>query len=723
MPGPDSERMDALAEAAVLLRQRVDQMEARLAHLERLQPTGTSAESPPTVSGFSPAIPLLVPPPLPPPLPAQLPPQLPASGEPALQTPPPEPPMGPAVPSFARAATPPEPPRRQQLETRMGLTWINRIGVLTLIIGVAFFFKYAIDNQWIGETGRVVIGVLAGLATVVAGDVLWRRNQKVFAQGVCGLGVSILYLSFYASFGFYHLLPQAAAFVLMVMVTAMAGALAVRYDAMAIAALGMFGGYSTPLLLSTHQDAPWTFFSYLFLINLGAVAIARFKRWRPIDLMAFLATVILYSAWFGEWFKPEKQVVATAAALAFYALFAFAEWRWIFYAAEVFAGIGLAAIWPETTPYLVLSLILGAAGLAIADQTRRPAAATVSFATFWGAYGIWFASNGKPNDIELVFLLLTVGFLMYLAWTPFEKLVRGVAVQTQHLTVLALNGILYFAGSYILLSLQYHAWLGLFAAAVAGVHLVLGMKLWKERSTAGGDARPVLLVLGIALAFLTLAVPIQFSGFSITLSWAFEAAALAWISSRMNESRVRFGAAGVYVFVFFRLYEFDVYWLADRPLLANTRFLTFVVSAVSFWLGAWWLKSLRLPAAVGYVAGHLIMLSAGLLELRDWVEKAASAGNQTSLMAIGVSILMALYAVLLIGLGVAYRSALNRILGLGLIGLVVLKLYLYDVWEASRLFRMVAFVSLGVLLLLTSYLYSRFRPAIENWWKDEEAGK
>jgi uncharacterized membrane protein len=85
---------------------------------------------------------------------------------------------------------------------------------------------------------------------------------------------------------------------------------------------------------------------------------------------------------------------------------------------------------------------------------------------------------------------------------------------------------------------------------------------------------------------------------------------------------------------------------------------------------------------------------------------------------------MALYAVLLIGIGVAYRSALNRILGLGLIGLVVLKLYLYDVWEASRLFRMAAFVSLGILLLLTSYLYSRFRPAIENWWKkDEEAGQ
>jgi uncharacterized membrane protein len=226
----------------------------------------------------------------------------------------------------------------------------------------------------------------------------------------------------------------------------------------------------------------------------------------------------------------------------------------------------------------------------------------------------------------------------------------------------------------------------------------------------------------MALAFLTLAVPIQFTGFSITLSWALEAATLVWISRRTNEDRVWFGAAAIYLFVFFRLYAFDA-WLPEAHLLVNSRFVTFVVAAVSFWLGGWWLKSTRLPAVAGYVAGHFILLSACLFELSDWVETAVSVDNQRSVMAVSVSILAALYAVLLIGIGVTYRSALDRVLGLGLMGLVVLKLYLYDVWEASRLFRMVAFVSLGVLLLLTSYLYSQFRPAIENWWKDEEAGK
>jgi uncharacterized membrane protein len=700
MPTPDSERMDALTEAIVRLLTRMDQMEARLARLEGPQPVVVSAQPVETAPPPSP----MVPPPLPPPVEEQ--------------------PAAPDIPAFAPSPEPASPPARpQQLETRVGLMWMNRIGVLTLIIGVAFVFKYAIDNQYIGETGRVILGVLAGLVTLAAGDVLWRREQKVFAQGVCGLGVSILYLSFYATFGFYHLLPQAAAFVLMVMVTAMAGALALRYDAAAIAALGMLGGYATPLLLSTHHDAPWTFFSYLFLIDLGGVAVARVRRWRSLTLLAFLATSILYTAWYLEWFKPEKHTVATVAALAFYALFAFIEWRWIFFSTQVLAGVALAAIWPEATPFLVWSLIVGAAGLAIADQTGSPTAALFSFATFWAASGIWFASNGRPEEIGSPFLLLTVGFVMYLAWTPFERLVRGIPIRSQHLIVLALNGGAYFGFSYALLRLQYHAWMGLFAVAVAGLHLLIGMKLWQARSPERDDTRPVLLALGIALTFLTLAVPVQFTGYSITLSWAVEAAALVWISRKTNQDRVWFGAAAVYAFVFFRAFAFDAFIPPAHPLLANSRFVTFAVAAVSFWLGAWWLRSIRVPAIVAVVAGHFVMLSAGLFELNDWAGTHVRVENQASVIAIGVSILMAVYAVILIAIGVGYRSVLDRILGLGLIALVVLKLYLYDVWEASRLFRMAAFVSLGVLLLLTSYLYSRFRPMIESWWRNEEAGK
>src|SRR5258706_12073158 len=107
------------------------------------------------------------------------------------------------------------------------------------------------------------------------------------------------------------------------------------------------------------------------------------------------------------------------------------------------------------------------------------------------------------------------------------------------------------------------------------------------------------------------------------------------------------------------------------------------------------------------------------LEALGWVGRHASPDNLVSAESASISILMGCYAVLLVGAGALYRSALNRILGLGLIAVVIAKLYLYDVWLLVRIYRIAAFGILGALLLITSYVYSRYREKIEAWWNDE----
>src|SRR3981189_1998834 len=110
------------------------------------------------------------------------------------------------------------------------------------------------------------------------------------------------------------------------------------------------------------------------------------------------------------------------------------------------------------------------------------------------------------------------------------------------------------------------------------------------------------------------------------------------------------------------------------------------------------------------------------LEAVGWVTRDASPENLRSAQSAAVSVLMACYAVLLVGGGVLYRSTINRIVGLGLIGVVVAKLYLYDVWLLVRIYRIAAFGILGALLLLTSYVYSRNRASIETWWNERNSG-
>jgi uncharacterized membrane protein len=274
-----------------------------------------------------------------------------------------------------------------------------------------------------------------------------------------------------------------------------------------------------------------------------------------------------------------------------------------------------------------------------------------------------------------------------------------------------------------LLRKDYHAWLGLFAVALAGAHLAVAFLVWRNLPPGNRDTRPVLLATGIALTFVTLAAPIQFSEYRITMAWALEMAVLAWIGKRAGSRGLTYAALAIFVLVLFRLEGIDSWmYLASKSYqpFANARFLTFIIAAAASWASAYWIGA-GIQAGAVYLGGHFIMLWGLGLEAVGWVDLKV-VENQRSAESAAVSILMAIYAVLLIAVGVVSRSFLNRAVGLGLIGLVVVKLYLYDVWLLDRIYRIGAFGALGALLLLTSYVYSRNRASIENWWNERNAG-
>ena len=600
---PDRERMDAISGALGRLvrrqddlAQRQNELEQRLLRIEAavgLAPAAppATAPEPEPAAGAPPG--LLKPPPLP-------------------RTPPPLPQQIPWIsPDVNTAATEPA------LETTFGLGWLNRVAVVTLIFGVGFLFKYAVDSQWIGPAMRVALGVAAATLSLFLGEWISLRGQKTFARGLTGLGLALLYLSFYAGFGFYHLLPQLTAFLLMCLTTAAAAALALHYDSQAVALLGLAGGYLTPVLLSTGENQMWVLAGYTSMLNLGALAIARVKRWPALEYLAWPATALLFLGWASDWLDDETRLAA---------------WSWL----------------------------------------------SFSFALF------------------------------------FAATLLGV-----RLWLLALNTGAYFGGSYFLLDHRYHSAMGAFTVALALLHALLAKTVW------GSDRRLGELAAAIAAVLLTLAIPIQFSGFRITMLWSLEAAALTWVGARFRESRPQAGASVVFGLVFIRLLTVDAQMYSveqSYAALANQRFLTFAVSAASLWIASRFAQTREFQTAT-YGAGHLVLLSALGMEIAGWARRTRDPQEVSNVESTGISILMAVYASALVVTGVALRSALNRILGLGLFALVIVKLYLLDVWSLSRGFRITAFLALGGLLLLVSYLYSRFKPALERLWRPETAEK
>jgi predicted membrane protein DUF2339 len=257
--------------------------------------------------------------------------------------------------------------------------------------------------------------------------------------------------------------------------------------------------------------------------------------------------------------------------------------------------------------------------------------------------------------------------------------------------------------------------MGAFSVALALPHALLAKVVW-NRDRRLGD-----LGAAIALVLLTLAVPIQFVGFRITMLWSLEAAALTWVGARFLQSRLQLGALLLFGLVFIRLVAVDaeIYSIQHSyALLANPRFLTFAMAAASLWTASRF-ALIREAQTVTYGAGHLVLLWALGMEIAGWARRTSDPQDVSNLESTGISILMAVYASALVVAGVGLRSALNRILGLGLFALVIVKLYLLDVWSLSRGFRIAAFLALGALLLLVSYLYSRFKPALERLWRPE----
>ncbi len=215
---------------------------------------------------------------------------------------------------FNHSAGEPEKPPSEPTRTGSGFdweTWVGRRGlgwvaVLLLLFAVAFFLQQAFEYGWIGPLGRVALGMAGGVALIGAGLSYYQRDYRIFSQMLTSAGAVLLYLTTYAAFGFYDLLPRQPAGVFLVIVVLAIAGLALLYDAFAIALMGVIGGLLTPILLSTGQDQYRELFLYLGVLNLGVVLLLVLRSWPIVGTVALAGTQLLFAGWMDQHFHPEK---------------------------------------------------------------------------------------------------------------------------------------------------------------------------------------------------------------------------------------------------------------------------------------------------------------------------------------------------------------------------------------------------------------------------------
>jgi len=531
---------------------------------------------------------------------------------------------------------PPDKPAAISVESAIGTRWIGRIGVLAIIIGVAFFLKYSFDNRLIGETGRVLLGLFWGAVFIGTGEYLQKkRNLELYGQTLSAGGLAVLYLALYAAFALYHLIPAPLAAAGMLAVTTTGMTLSIRYSTYSLAAIALLGGFLTPVMLSTGQNQPLTLFSYILLLDTGILLLLRFRHWPSLVAASLSGTALLYSGWHSEFFGDDQRWLAFGVITVFF----------IFYNIHVLCS------------------------------------------------RLHSKHKESKTDQIIIFGSTAFFFLAFFAQHHWQSTWPVKA----------------------------------FSLTLAGCEIGLAEFVWRRSPLSR------LTTAAYAAASVTMTVTATFVAFEqrwIMPALAAEMVALGWIGLRLALPALRRGAYLLGLIVLFRF--FDDIVLRLEPFerfvpVINGRFLVCAGAVAGLYVLLCFLSRYRdkldsserhaLPAT--FILTQALSLALFSVEVHDLFRfrspyQILAWGDPLSLYAyqLSLSVLWALYASLLTGVGIFKRIRGARVLGILLLGLTVLKVFLVDLSALQTFYRIISFIVLGLLLLAVSYGYNRFKHLI-----------
>ena len=534
------------------------------------------------------------------------------------------------------------------LESRIGSHWLNRIGIAAVLIGVSYFLKFAFDNNWIGPAGRVTIGLLAGIAVVLWSERFRDRGYTIFSYSLKAVGVGVLYLSLWAAFHVYSLIPSGVAFLAMVMVTAATATLAITQDAQILAVFALTGGFATPVLLSTGQNKELQLFSYVVLLDFSTLALLAIKPWRRLLWLSYLGTLLLYVGWYSTFYDRTQLRLTLGFATLFFAIFAIAP---------------LVARQPENA-----SSVAG------------------------GTPALHGTSLSEKLTLLLVFINAGVYFLQ--VYAMYEDVNRKAV-----------------------------AW---FALALAALYIFLSREMRMRYPDPARAKTLHLLHLALAIGFITIAIPIQLDAHWITIGWLVEAVVLFWVGDRIHSDFLSAFAIGAVVLGVARLLFIDNFH--STALILNARMATHAVAIAALAVMAWQGykrhdETGEKAAAIAVVGLNLLALVALSREVADYY--ARQMANVRPLLGqwnppqwsrfhrveivrdFAYSALWMAYGAILMVIGFWRRSAFVRWLALFLIAATIVKVFAYDTSQLDRVYRILSFIVLGVLLLVISFVYQQ----------------
>ncbi|MDH4091620.1 MAG: DUF2339 domain-containing protein [Cyclobacteriaceae bacterium] len=661
--------------------------------------------------------------------------------------------------------------RNPDLEKFIGENLANKIGIGVLVLGIGFFVKYAIDQNWINEIGRVFIGILCGGILLGVAHKL-RKIVPPFSSVLVGGGIAVLYLTIAIAYHEYQLFTQSAAFVMMVVITGVAVLFSVAYNRVELAVVSLLGGFASPFMVSTGEGNFVVLFTYVLILDVGMLALAYFKRWNLVNIIAYVFTVILFGSWLGVKYDYEAPGMMAGA-------FTFAS---LFYV--VFFAMNLINNIKSRTPFnsMEISLILSntflyyGVGMFILNNPvmknyQGLFTAALGVVNFLIAYPLY---RKDRVDKKIVFLL--IGLVL-----TFISLAAPVQLEGNHITLF------WAAEAVLLLWLSQKSGIRLMKLTSGVVMVLMLLSLLIDWTQIYGPTQDAHLMMFLNKGYITGLV----ATISIGLTLFFVNRETDEFAQYIAPYKIFLAISGALVLYITHLLElrqqlfqyevvieaqniiigcYNIFFLLvilyagrTRTAINEKMFLAFagtiglmsflffyhnqIVEARNFYLledgsitgfifhyplllllvGVAYLslKVIQGLAAFNeethyayswfYVFFFLFMASA---ELDHTVLLLASGNNGniwtilTQNHKIGYPMLWGLTSFLLIFVGLKYKKKQLRIISLTLFLITLIKLFVFDIRGISEGGKIAAFISLGILLLVVSFMYQRLKKLL-----------
>ena len=657
------------------------------------------------------------------------------------------------------------------LEKFIGENLANKIGIAVLVLGISFFVKYAIDQNWIKETGRVIIGLIAGGILIGIAHRI-RNSYRSFSSVLMGGGLTVFYFTIAFAFHQYHLISQTAGFIIMVLITAFAVVLSLYYDRRELAVLATIGGFITPFLVSTGQENYTALFTYLCILNSGLMVLAWFKRWSSINIIALFFTTIIYGSWLVKrmWFDSPA-ILPYKDALLFGTLFylqfvtmnivnnirekkifnAFdfmvvLSINFLFYIASMF----ILPSWSDGDYKGLFTASLGIFNLLLVLGFRQKKTIDPNFLALLTGLALTFISLAAPVQFKGNYVTLFWAAEAVILFWLFQR-TRTVQLKIASLIIAVLMlgslGItwmqVYFSGHQLIPILLNKGFSTALAAAVA---LFIYYKLmYKEADTyylnsiRNQSIRNFLLGAFIVTLYLSGALEIFYQ---FNTRYNIENLYIVYLQlyTFLFSTIVLFCFKGSSVFPVFK-FLFTIICLALYLININTNYeisLSLIGKNQSnlflaHWIGVILLGWLLIDLAIYFkrtndknwsaylpaftwvsTISFIFLLSAEIYQVNLWLnyQKNDWAWWENLYYKAGLSILWSICSFIMMWLGMHFKFRPLRIISLSLFTLTLVKLFVYDIRNIPPGGKIAAFILLGVLLLTVSFMYQRLKKII-----------